>query len=373
MGRLAAKLLLFAALALGFQVLISLEWSFGPEKAGGKPAHGGFLLPVRAALPEVDRYRPDSSILLFQSYMQSHPKLGFLFKGNLGAEGTVNLRWADQEPGAIHSDSLGFINSPYALQARKEGRPIDVIGVGSSFMQGAADKLHDFFWAKGLYYYSMATPRHTLPQFTAVVEDLAAPLKPKWIVYDLNEASFELITDYDAWAASGMDWFAYHSGTWCGPPAKKSDRLLAGFPTLEALYTGIRRRVHPESPIAPASDEVLVARARSDIAAARAAAEAVGARFVVLVIPSRDVAVYGKSDRWRRVAALLPLLREDGVEVLDLKPIFTAEDDPRSLYFQVDAHWNGYGIYKAGAALAMRFAEIDSRQGPAKQAATTSQ
>ena len=63
----------------------------------------------------------------------------------------------------------------------------------------------------------------------------------------------------------------------------------------------------------------------------------------------------------------MPLLRDDGIEVLDLKPVFAAEEDPRTLYFQVDAHWNGYGIYKAGAALALRFAEIESARGHTAQ------
>jgi hypothetical protein len=370
MAKFTLKFLLFCLLAAALQVVISLDWSW---EGGGKTvrsgadsasASAGAAFPLRVGLPAVDRYRPDSSILLFQSYMESHPRLGFTFKADLGEGEPVKLQWADQEAAAIHSDSAGFINSPYAIAALKEGRRPDVIGVGSSFMQGAADKFHDFFWAKGLFYYSMATPRHTLQQFTAVVEEYAAPLKPGWIVYDLNEASFELLTDFDAWAGTGTDWFDYHSGTWCGPPRRASHRLLAGFPVLEALYAGVRRRVYPETPIPPATDAELSDRALREILAARDAAEAAGSRFTVMTIPSRDVIVYGKSARWHRVRDLLPRLEAAGVEILDLKPIFAAEDDPRSLYFKVDAHWNGYGIFKAAAAMAMRHAEGPPGAGP---------
>lgn len=356
MAKLILRILLFSALTLAVQVILSLDYSRKPAEGPssdrlGLP--GGFTV----GLPPLDRYRPDSAILLFQGFMKSDPKVGFLFKENLGSGSPVRLQWADQEPGEIHSDSSGFINSPFAIAARKEGKPVHVIGVGSSFMQGAAEKFHDFFWAKGLFYYSMATPRHTLQQFTSVVKEYAAPLKPEWIVYDLNEASFELIRDYDEWSRTGQDWFSYHSGTWCGPPKKGANRWLEGYPTLEALYAGVRRRIAPVKPIPPASDEELVRRALEEITEARKVAEANGIRFLVMTIPSRDVAVYGKSGRWHRVETLLPLLKKAGIQVLDLKPEFTAEDDPRALYFKVDAHWNGYGIFKAASAMARTMAE----------------
>lgn len=356
MPKLILRILLFSALTMAVQVILSLDYSRMPA-AGPSNVLPGLPGGFKVGLPPLERYRPDSAILLFQSFMKSDAKVGFLFKENLGSGSPVRLQWADQEPGEIHSDPSGFINSPFAIAARKEGKPIHIIGVGSSFMQGAAEKFHDFFWAKGLFYYSMATPRHTLQQFTSVVKEYAVPLKPGWIVYDLNEASFELIRDYDEWSRTGQDWFAYHSGTWCGPPKKGANRLLESFPIVEALYAGVRRRIAPVKPIPPASDEELVRRALEEITEARKVAEANGIRFLVMTIPSRDVAVYGKSGRWRRVESLLPLLRKAGIQVLDLKPEFMAEDDPRALYFKVDAHWNGYGIFKAASAMARTLAE----------------
>lgn len=365
------KLLLFSALALALQVILSLEWSRIP--AGGR-APGALTLPggFSVGLPPADLYRPDSAILRFQSHMQPDPVVGFLFKENLGQGAPVRLQWADQEPGEIHSDGEGFINSPFAIAARKQGKPVDIVGVGSSFMQGAAEKFHDFFWAKGQFYYSMATPRHTLQQFTAVVRDHAAPLKPRFIVYDLNEASFELIRDFDDWKRTEVDWFTYHSGTWCGPPRTAASGLLEGHPVLASLYAGVRRRVIPPRPIPPAPEEELVRRALEEVTAARDAAEAHGIGFLAMTIPSKDLAVYGKSARWHRVEALLPLLRKAGIRVLDLKAEFMAEDDPRALYFQEDAHWNGYGIFKAANALARTLAEIpagDAAGGPAARKA----
>ncbi|MDB5103340.1 MAG: hypothetical protein JWP91_1029 [Fibrobacteres bacterium] len=372
MAKFALKLSLFMLLAAAAQAVLSLDYAWQPG-ADGATRTAGLSIPLKIGLPPLNRYKPDSSILLFQSYMKPHPRLGFLFKENLGSSGDVKLQWADQEPGAIHSDETGFINSPFAIAAKREGKHVDVIGVGSSFMQGAAEKLHDFFWAKGLFYYSMSTPRHTLQQFTAVVEDYAAPLKPGWIVYDLNEASFELITDFDEWKKTDQDWFSYHSGTWCGPTRRKSDHLLDSHPALEALYVGMRRRIAPIPPIPLATDKELEERALREILRARDAAEANGIRFLVMTIPSRDVAIYGKSTRWYRVESILPKLRKAGVDVLDLKPIFAAEDDPRALYFKVDAHWNGYGIFKAAAALAIHFNETAVRDSTRRARGDSSQ
>ena len=350
MAAYALKILLFALLALGAQILLTLDYSWRPPSEGGGSL-AGLAGAFSVKLPSADTYRPDSQILAFQGLMKTHPRLGFTFRENLGKEGPLNLKWADQDVGTVTTDASGFVNSPYAIAARREGKRIRILGVGSSFMQGAAAKFHDFFWAKGVFYYSMATPRHTLPQFTAAVREYAVRERPEWILYDLNETSFELMQDYENWSKSGIDWFTYHSGTWCGPPRRVAPFFFRDHPGLDALYRGVRRKIAPPAPLPKASPEDNARMALGHILSARDAAREKGIRLLVVAIPSKDAAVYGRSEGWKNVEALLPMLRESGVEVLDLKPLFADEEDPRTLYYKVDAHWNDYGIFKAGLAI----------------------
>ncbi len=338
------KSILFLGLVLTGQILLSLEYG---------------VKPFRVGIPDAQGYTPDSLILAFQQFFQPHPTLGFTWKENLGADRNIDLRWADQEEGAVVTDRQGFINSPYAIEARAEGKPIHIIGLGSSFMQGAAAILHDFFWAKGSFYYNMATPRHTLPQFNIVLRDYALVEKPEWIVYDLNEASFSLIGDYESWSESGLEWFTYHSGTWSGPPIETSfaARVLEKHPALNGLAQSMRRKVGFTPTIETLSDKEAVDKAYAYISSAHALAQKEGIKFFVLLIPSKDVAIYGKSEKSALLNATLPRLQNAGIPVLDLRIPFATENDPRALYYKIDGHWNSYGIYKAGMAMADFMAE----------------
>ncbi len=350
MQKFTGKMLIFAMLALAAQVLVSFNYTVMPSPL----THRSILDKVRSLSvewPRLNVYRPDSQVMLFQQNMKIHPKMGFLFRENLGRTQPLEVKWADQAASTLITDELGFVNSQYALEAKREGKHIQIIGVGSSFMQGAAGKFHEFFWAKGIFYYNMATPRQTLPQFTTAVKEFAIKEKPNWILYDLNETSFELIQDYENWSRSGMDWFTYHSGTWCGPPKRPGLPYLDRFPKMEALYYGIRRRVAPEMPIPKASDKDNVRKALGYIVEAYEAARAQGIRFLVVVIPGRETSMYGKAERWKNIGTLLPLLEKANVPVLNLLDTFAKEDDPQALYYQVDAHWNEYGILKASMTI----------------------
>lgn len=356
MIRFIGKLVGFTLLALVMQILISLNYKLGP--IGNKP------LPILEKIkgisvewPALNAYKPDSQVQLFQQNMKTHPRMGFLFRENLGNTKPLKVKWADQAESELMTDEMGFVNSKYALEARRAGKPIEIIGVGSSFMQGAAGNLHDFFWAKGAFYYNMATPRQTLPQFTMAVKEFAIREKPKWILYDLNETSIELMQDYENWLQSGMDWFTYHSGTWCGPPKRPCLPYLERFPKLEALYHGVRKRIYPENRIPQASDDENIHKALKCIVEARDAAQAHGIHFMVVAIPSKQTSIYGKSARWKNIDALLPQLEKAGVRVLSLLDSFSKEEDPRALYYEVDGHWNGYGILKASMLISQSLAE----------------
>jgi hypothetical protein len=350
MLKFVGKLLSFALVALVLQILIVLDYAPAPT-AQARSSVADKLRAISVRWPPLNTYRPDAEIMTFQRYMKTDTRMGFLFRENLGGSEPVELKWADQDAATLTTDETGFMNSPSALKARRDGKRVQIVGVGSSFMQGAAGQLHDFFMDKGAFYYNMATPRQTLPQFTTAVKEFAIREKPDWILYDLNETSCELIEDFENWSRSGLDWFTYHSGTWCGPPQRPGLPLLDHLPAAAALYHAIRRRIDPEAPIPKTSDEETVRKALGYIVAAYEAAHSNGIRFLVVVIPGKWTTIYGKGDKWKTIGALLPLLEKAGIPVLNLLDTFAKEEYPQALYYEVDAHWNDYGILTAGVAI----------------------
>jgi hypothetical protein len=71
----------------------------------------------------------------------------------------------------------------------------------------------------------------------------------------------------------------------------------------------------------------------------------------VVAIPGKETVMYGKGASWKPIGDLLPLLAQAGIPVLNLLDTFSTEPDPQALYYKVDAHWNEYGITKAGLAI----------------------
>jgi hypothetical protein len=72
----------------------------------------------------------------------------------------------------------------------------------------------------------------------------------------------------------------------------------------------------------------------------------------VLVIPSRGLWVGGREANEARVHdRFLELLREAGMDVVDMRPIFEATGDPMQFYFANDGHWNGRGHARTADAL----------------------
>ena len=95
---------------------------------------------------------------------------------------------------------------------------VNIIGLGDSFVHDAANTFYEYFDRHSLFYYSLAMHRHSPPQYNIILRDYAAPLRPDWIIYGLYENDFDEAEDFDAWRESGVDWFAFHSGTWAGWP-----------------------------------------------------------------------------------------------------------------------------------------------------------
>ena len=77
-----------------------------------------------------------------------------------------------------------------------------------------------------------------------------------------------------------------------------------------------------------------------------------GRETVILIIPSRNLWHGDYIETEKRVhEAFIRILREAGLNVLDLKPSLEASGDPLSCYFKTDPHWNARGHAIAGREL----------------------
>ena len=203
-----------------------------------------FVLPVvaselllRARFADTP-YAPGPRLLAVQSQLALHPRVGFLWKGDIERSDGVLLPWADQVVEPLSTDSAGFRNHPRAIAWRKQGRRAHVIGLGDSFVHDAAYFFFELFAERDLFYYNLAMHRHSPPQYNRIFEEYAASRRPDWVVYGVFENDFREALDFEAWRASSRDWFSYHSGTWAGPPTSGSAllRLLRrGFPGATSL------------------------------------------------------------------------------------------------------------------------------------------
>ena len=69
-----------------------------------------------------------------------------------------------------------------------------------------------------------------------------------------------------------------------------------------------------------------------------------GRRHLILIIPSRRLWEGQEKEIQLRIhEGFVSLLRESGLNVLDLKAAFEAQGDPISLYYKTDPHWNPRG------------------------------
>lgn len=286
--------------------------------------------PQRTATPE---------ILEIQQYLTLHPTLGFTWKPNIPASDGITFADSDAEQYPLSTDEWGFINSPEALAARVAGTPVDIIGLGDSFMEHAAPVLTGYFAAHGLSYYNLAMHRQSPIQFTDTLELYGIGLRPKYVVYSVYENDFHETVDYLNWTNSKMDWFSFHSGTWCGTPLplttaeKVQHKYLPG-------YTSLLNVIKSKAGIG-SSDSRISARTVSDINAsifaARDLAKKNNIQFVLLFIPSRESVLNGLTTE---------ALAYDRLDypAIDLREVFANDPDPASLYYRTNGHWNPKGI-----------------------------
>jgi hypothetical protein len=333
---------LFCLVLLAAQVVISLDWEWERD------LESGTIEALKIAIPTP--YEPTPEVSAIQQYQREHSELGFLWKPSMDTADEVVIGWGDIPAGALTSDDFGFANSPDAIEMLRAGIPVDMVGVGASFMGGAQNLFHEYLALNGLFYYNMAHGRYTLPQYNIVLEEYALPLRPQWIVYGLNEVSFHLIPDFESWEKSGLSWFDYHSGTWCGPARKTGfphDRLRE-YPRLYRVYQSVMKSLFrgPRAADKPSREELLDKTYQYVVDAWKKARDA-GSGFILLMIPGKQRMIQGPSPALYLFEELLPRLREAGVPLIDLRESYTKAEDPRMLYFRYDGHWNRTGVYMA--------------------------
>jgi hypothetical protein len=351
MNNFIRKFTIFLLMLLLAQAILSLSYEVRP-KGGAKGFAVDFFHLLRISIPDPDAYRAPAEILAIQQHQRIHRDLGFLWEPNIDTSDNVVIQWGDAPAGALCTDEFGFVNTAEAIAGRRAGMPVDIVGVGASYMGGAQGLFHEYFDLKGLSYYNLANNRFTIPQYNIALKAYALPMKPRWVVYGLNEVSFLMIDDFGAWKKSGKDWFAFHSGCWCGPPIRTGfpyDQLREINKPLLGLSAAIERKLFPSSltDLSEARKKHLADATRDYVLDAYQTARQQGIGFILLLIPAKSRMVSGPSPQNFLFEQLLPQLASSGMTIVDLRKPFSQTEDPRSLYFAIDNHWNRQGIYIA--------------------------
>ena len=196
--------------------------------------------------------------------------------------------------------------------------------------------------------------RHSPPQYNRILEQYALALEPRWLLYGISENDYADASDFQAWERSGLGWFEYHSGTWCGPPSS----LLGWGSLAPGIYSGWRTAVMHAGRFAsrPGPEHT---RTVSEIAGytlgAYRAAEARGIQMLVLLIPSKQTALRETHSPPNVHDDLRPLVRAAGISVLDLNESFRDHADRAALFHRLDGHWNRAGMSFAAREIQARF------------------
>jgi hypothetical protein len=224
------------------------------------------------------------------------------------------------------TDEYGFPNNPAAIEALKTNTP-DIIGLGDSFIHNGANLFFRFFQKQGYFYYNMAMHRQCPPQYNSILVRYALKHRPKHILYGVYVNDFEETEDFRQWKQSGLDWFTYHSGIWCGPPIKSKG-------VRESAAAAKKRDVSPR--------DVL-----GCILSANEICQTNGIDFTLMLIPSKDyVASNSRSDPCETTFydTLQTEASRAGIRVIDLREVFVKEHNPASLYWKAEGHWSYHGM-----------------------------
>lgn len=289
-------------------------------------------------------YSADDQVKAIQSHLVLHPKLGFTWKANIKPTGII-LRDEDAELDPLCSDKNGFLNHPEAINTSET---VDVIGLGDSFMEHAHYEFYGLFRENGLNYYSMSVHRQCPAQYNIILRDYALKEKPKWIIYGLYENDFLELDDFEDWQESGLDWFSFHSGTWCGRSLNTSSterffkKHFRGFFALEKV---LREKLNLQKDQSDTISSEKVARCINE---AHGLAAKSNVKMLLVLIPSKETALNGPTVESALFDEVLKQLKKPGPEVIDLRASFAEVENPSDLFYKLDGHWNRKGMRKAG-------------------------
>jgi hypothetical protein len=298
-------------------------------------------------------YRPRSEVWNIQAQLVLQTDIGFSWKPGIKPESNIVLPYADVSPPPLSTDEWGVINSQEAIQDRVARGSVDVVGVGDSFMEMASETFAHVFKQRGVLYYNLGIHRQSPPQYNLILQRANGSLRPLCVVYGVFENDFEEMRDFDAWEYSGLDWFSYHSGYWCGPPLGNSvserfaKKYLKGWTSLYyVLYA--KEREGKSIVTGPSVDDVR--EMKSHIADASDLAQSAGSEFILLLIPSKKTMTDGPALESQAYDEILVWAGAQNLRCLDLRPVFLAHK-PVELYYEQDAHWNKKGMEVAAQAL----------------------
>jgi hypothetical protein len=307
---------------------------------------------LRARFSETP-YVPGARMQAVQDRLALDPDVGFLWKPDIAASDGVVLPWYDQVVEPLTTDAWGFRNAPRAIEWRSEGRLVDVVGLGDSFMHDAAYVFHELFGQTGLFYYNLAMHRHSPPQYNRILADRVATLRPRVVVYGIFENDFREARDFEAWRASGLDWFSFHSGTWAGPPVATgavTRFARRSFPGFYGFHRSVTRGGRARRDARWLEDHGAAAMTAYLVEAAAIARDQ-GTTLLLVTIPSRTTVLEAPTPEAVSMAEVRADLASQGVPVLDVTAAFHAAIDPSTLYYRIDAHWNERGMLVAGFAI----------------------
>ncbi len=331
--------------------------SLRPHLVNAALAAGALLIALLAAEPLLRlRYAEPvpvtpEEVLQVQPYLRTDPVFGFTWKPGISASKDIVFEIADIEFEPLSTDRFGIINHPEAIAAQKRGGGVDVVGLGDSFMEMAAHDFYEGFAERGLRYYSLAIHRQAPPHYAALFEAYAADLAPRLAIVGVFENDFAESADFDRWKASGLDWFTFHSGTWCGRPvpANAVERFTRRhFRGYRGLARVIQSRLRGERMSVNGPSDYRVARVKEELLRIAGLAEPSDIVLLFVFIPSRATAT-GDAPTAEAAAydAVIAALKGRSLSTLDLRPIFSEHPDPASLYYKQDGHWNDRGIAAA--------------------------
>jgi hypothetical protein len=290
------------------------------------------------------------AIRIQMSYTKLRQDIGFIWKENLAGSTDKYLELGDQEKFPLITDEFGFLNPPSAIIMKHNHKPINIIGLGDSFIHNVSFVFFEFFQQKKLFYYNMGMVGQGPPQYNIILEKYALPQRPQWILYGLYENDFDDTINFEQWKLSGIDWVTYHlwyRNALSTPLWQWQWKYLPG---ITELAQRIRKKYDLYTPvdgypsIKEFSEEEKIKRVYKYITDAAFLAKTNNINFLCILIPARDVDSQGLTAMDAHYEILYKMLIGDNINVLDLRPVFrNYRGDRTSLYNKSDAHWNRKG------------------------------